>query len=197
MALINCFECNKMVSDTAKVCPCCGFDIKKMMKKNKRKVIKNNLKEKLLKNVIVFVIGIVAGLIFHLLMITGCQEKIDENKISHFSNFITISFSDKNKITEFVETAECNNQVNTYYQKEGGFIKVYFVCMDEIEFREQIDKGIEEWELVEHFFGNGTTTGIYTYKLGNYLAFVCSKLDANLYVYLGDENLEYQKNYCE
>ena len=43
MALINCFECDKKVSDTAKVCPYCGFDIKRMMIKNKRKEIEETL----------------------------------------------------------------------------------------------------------------------------------------------------------
>lgn len=43
MALINCFECNKKVSDTAKVCPYCGFNIKRMMIKNKRKEIEETL----------------------------------------------------------------------------------------------------------------------------------------------------------
>lgn len=29
MALINCFECNKNVSNTAKACPNCGFNVRK------------------------------------------------------------------------------------------------------------------------------------------------------------------------
>ena len=38
MALINCPECNKSVSDTAKECPNCGFDIKKYVKQQKYKI---------------------------------------------------------------------------------------------------------------------------------------------------------------
>lgn len=34
MALINCPECNKQISDTIKSCPNCGYELKKRKKKS-------------------------------------------------------------------------------------------------------------------------------------------------------------------
>ena len=42
MALVPCHECNKDVSDTADVCPYCGFNLKKFREENN----KNKIEEK-------------------------------------------------------------------------------------------------------------------------------------------------------
>lgn len=39
MALINCPECNKEISDTAKVCPSCGYKINLQKHKKRNKII--------------------------------------------------------------------------------------------------------------------------------------------------------------
>ncbi len=43
MALINCPNCNKKVSDSAKACPHCGFAVKKNLKEDKAKIDFSNL----------------------------------------------------------------------------------------------------------------------------------------------------------
>ena len=41
MAMINCPECGKEISDNAKSCPNCGYSLKKSFKKKSKKTGKN------------------------------------------------------------------------------------------------------------------------------------------------------------
>lgn len=57
MALISCTDCNNQISDTAKICPYCGFDIKKEKKqKNRKKFVKkiNDFKNELHTKISIF-----------------------------------------------------------------------------------------------------------------------------------------------
>ena len=62
MALINCPECNKKISDTVKACPHCGYSLKGIKKNN----VKNNMNyhNKSVKTGIILVVTIVVIVIF-------------------------------------------------------------------------------------------------------------------------------------
>ncbi len=84
MALMNCPECNKEMSDTIKKCPHCGFVIKKKKVKKEKKDIKEkvNLKskllflyEKIIKNKWFWIISgvVVLGIVLLLMFLSSIQ----------------------------------------------------------------------------------------------------------------------------
>lgn len=60
MALINCPECNKEISDTVKVCPGCGYKLKKKRVKKESKIFKTKKNQK---TFLIALIAVVVGLI--------------------------------------------------------------------------------------------------------------------------------------
>jgi len=62
MALINCPECNREVSDTAMTCPNCGYSLKETTKDVVKKTMKNSRK-KIIATVIVLIVLICAVLL--------------------------------------------------------------------------------------------------------------------------------------
>lgn len=67
MALINCPECGKEISDTSKKCIHCGFDIRKQLRTNNKEESINSKKNRNL-YVIAFAAGIIAIVIFVIIM---------------------------------------------------------------------------------------------------------------------------------
>lgn len=81
MALIDCPECNKEVSDGAKSCPSCGFQLKKHL--SKQKTSKNKNKPDKPK----FLIPIIFGVLLLIIIIIGVIIGINlKNKSGYFEN---------------------------------------------------------------------------------------------------------------
>ena len=68
MALINCYECNKEISDKAKVCPNCGA--KNLIKKNKMRFLFKGKRPLIL--ITVFII-LIASYVTYFLFFANCD----------------------------------------------------------------------------------------------------------------------------
>jgi hypothetical protein len=64
MALVNCHECNKQVSDTARICPNCGAPVRAMQ----QRIMKWNLTVLAIGSVFMLLIAIGGGLVRKKLM---------------------------------------------------------------------------------------------------------------------------------
>jgi len=64
MALINCPECQKEVSDTVKTCPHCGGNVKKLLKQRKKAIAAERNKKTFIQLGIVFLVIVVIASFF-------------------------------------------------------------------------------------------------------------------------------------
>ena len=80
MALINCPECGKEISDTCKTCLYCGYNVKKFLKGNKRNQ-KNNVEEvfsefKVKIKYLLLIMGIILGVVLGIFYINNSMPNL-------------------------------------------------------------------------------------------------------------------------
>lgn len=73
MALINCPECGKEVSDTAQACPDCGYDIQKYLRKDTKAQKRTDIQPKIKK--ITFIVLIVAIIMIAIAILIKSMRK--------------------------------------------------------------------------------------------------------------------------
>ena len=127
MALIKCFECGKEVSNTAKQCPHCGFEIKKKLDELKAG-----------KGCAILIVGL-AILIFFIIVVSSKEEKNESVKIEKSGNHCINNLDGSNsQLMQYVEkehskdhfmvlTSFRNKRTAIQPVKNGKhFIKMYY-----------------------------------------------------------------------
>lgn len=138
-----------------------------------------------------------------MLLISGCTTKSKDGEEKLPSDVVEIELSKKDN---------CDNDITEYYTR--GNQKIYFVCLNEIMipkencslsyYLNQVDKDFEEkladlkssLKEVEVYKDGGTKI----YKNDTTTIIVCHAMQENdKYnedIYIGDENLEFQQDFC-
>jgi len=138
-----------------------------------------------------------------ILIITGCNNNSTQNKDSEYVMDYTL---------EVDKTDNCDSRTKEYYS-DGNSI-VYLVCLDELYLKlnsgkvitldihfENVNQSLER--SIEQLVGDMENVatlrdgGTKVYKKNNYTIIVCNTTEGNKDVYIGQENLKYQENYCK
>lgn len=132
MALIKCPECGKEVSDTAKACPNCGYDIQEYLRKENIHKIDNQPMDK---SVIIKIVAIMAIFIGILVFYAFYQ---DSRCAAHGCNESSI------KNSKYCEKHTCTNE-GCYNYKEA-WSTVCDTCHEKVLEELKNDNSIEEME---------------------------------------------------
>ena len=145
MALIKCYECNKEISDGAKVCPYCGVNIKKEKRKkdiqrriNKAHTIKD-LQQRNIKNyynghkktiitIIIFIVALTIGIILYF---NYYNSKINEIKQSLQGKWHDYTKMSNEEYIEWQIEIDDNTLIDTIgnmYQIKWYPFKNYFIA---------------------------------------------------------------------
>lgn len=142
-----------------------------------------------------------------ILLLTGCNERdLPEESI------IEDNTQTKNFTLLLTKITNCNNQVKEYYTNQDRTI--YFVCLDEIylkrphtkdmtlkyhlqnvnqSFEASIKEIVSDIDDIEYLKDGGTKI----YNHNEYTIITCNTLEGNQDIYIGDNNMEFQQEYCK
>ncbi len=145
---------------------------------------------------------IITLLIVFLVLITGCEKEPKENNI--YDNLII------NKLT-LTKIDKCKNKLEKYYEKDGRTI--YVVCLSDVkinvyedtyDLKDYLDNTNDTFEQAIHKlakvhvnetqYDDGGTILYYNNKTA---LLRCNTLDNNKDIYIGDNTLTYENDYCK
>ncbi len=145
--------------------------------------------------------NIVFGVVF-VLILTGCSKKdtIETNIIMDNDYHLIV-----------VKKANCENETKEYYEYNGQ--KIFLVCLDEIylknehekitlskymqnlglSYEEVLNKLLVSFKMTDALYDGGTTI----YRNDSLSIIKCNTLDNNKDIYIGNQNLAKEENYCK
>ena len=181
MALINCPECNREVSDIAKKCPHCGYTLQEMAKERLKKTVKE--KRKLIRNIVISLVAlgcVFAAVIIYMGMPHGKEEKMVQTVVKCIQEDLLVpesmeviecyTYNIDASLSDYEEIAKYDNMLfcYVYYKaenKSGGYT-------DDFKYAQITPKG--EVSLVYEAFVD------YVESLFEY-GYTCSKLSEENY----------------
>ena len=148
MALIECNECKKKISDKADKCPNCGYPIKEEIKKEKDKERKQLVKEKkpiIVKSVLISLIVIaMISIIFIIINTTNKNNLIKKYTGGDNSQVIDIEWNSKDRSNTLVLNKD---YTCTYYSTGTKFNDNYIPSFEEKCYYKINNKNITIYKL--------------------------------------------------
>lgn len=178
MALINCPECSKEVSDMIKSCPNCGYKIKKS-------------------NTPVYIAISIVTLLLLLVIVGGAfyLRSIDTAKKDAKNVIKSIDKISDDIMLDYINILEVNEKYNNLSSKAKKYVSNYNKLKNSLNNLENFEIKVKDDNILEFFNIEITRTNIdHVYRYDSYtkMTMVNNKADFNIKVFPKKSNLRYE-----